>query len=517
LPHDPAAFADAAKARAEGVSRRPLNQAALASVAKDGLNDVMKFARFLVLIGLVAAGAVRAEVRLPALFQDQMVLQRDQPLPVWGWAKPGERVTVSIGKNNAAAAKADATGKWRLALKPIRATREPMQLLVSGENKITIQDVLVGEVWLCSGQSNMERQLGLRPPQQPLLNWQEDVARAKFPALRMFTVKKTAADEPKTDCEGQWVVCSPETVTNFSAVGYYFAAKLHEDLGVPIGMIHSSWGGTLAEAWTRLEAVESNPAFKSIVERRATSNTGGPNRAAVLYNGMIAPLIPYRIRGAIWYQGESNVPRAWQYRMLFPTMIGNWRKDWRQGNFPFYYVQIAPFRYGKQDPRNCAELWESQLQTLSLPKTGMAVTVDIGDVKDIHPANKKEVGRRLALWALAKDYGRNITYSGPLYRKMKLEDHAVRVYFNHARSGLSTRDGQSPSHFQVAGAGRDFVDARAEIDGDTVIVWAESVGHPVAVRYAWRDDAEPNLINKEGLPASPFRTDSWPAVTVGEN
>ncbi len=474
----------------------------------------MKKLCLLLAASLAATPWLHATVRLPALFQDHLVLQRDAPVPVWGWAKPGERVTVKLGAEKPVRTKADARGQWRVDLKRNHASMRPVQLVVAGENTIVLNDVLVGEVWVCSGQSNMERQLGPRPPQQPILHWAEEAAAANYPQLRMFTVRKATADQPQTDCQGAWAVCSPSTVTDFSAVGYFFALKLYQELDVPVGMIHSSWGGTVAEAWTSLDALAVNPAFDAIVHRRSTARAGNPNRAAVLYNAMIAPLIPYRIRGVIWYQGESNVSRAWQYRLLFPTLINDWRAAWHEGTFPFYYVQIAPFRYGREDPRACPELWEAQMMTLQVPHTGMAVLTDISDVHDIHPPNKKEVGRRLALWALAKDYRHHLVFSGPLYQELKIEGAALRLSFQYTGAGLATRDGAPPDSFEVAGVDRKFVPAHARIEGDTVVVWSDTVSQPVAARYAWRDGAQPNLMNKEGLPASPFRTDRWPAVTA---
>jgi sialate O-acetylesterase len=309
-------------------------------------------------------------------------------------------------------------------------------------------------------------------------------------------------------------------VAEFSAVAYYFGRCLHKELGVPLGLLNTSYGGTLCEAWTSLEALQGKADFQPILERRqdaVTNNKPGPNYAARLYNAMLAPLIPYAIRGAIWYQGESNVPHAFQYRKLFPTMIQDWRRVWGQGDFPFLFVQLAPFRYSGRDIKDCAELWEAQLKTLSVPQTGMAVTMDIGDVRDIHPKNKQEVGRRLALWALAKTYGKDMVHSGPLYRSMKIEGDKIRLAFDHIGGGLISRDGQPLADFTVAGEDQQFLPATAVIDGNEVVVHSQAVQAPAAVRFAWYDSAQPNLANKEGLPASPFRTDDWPAVTAGKN
>ncbi|UCF14994.1 MAG: hypothetical protein JSW59_16420, partial [Phycisphaerales bacterium] len=353
-----------------------------------------------------------------------------------------------------------------------------------------------------------------------------------------------------------WSLCSPESVPGFSAVGYFFGRELHKELNVPIGLVHTSWGGTPAEAWTRREVLEAHDQFEPILARQADiiarypqayreyeqkleewnkaaekAKADGekpprkpgaprgpdhPHSPAGLYNGMISPLVPYGIQGAIWYQGESNAGRAYQYRRLFPAMIKNWRKDWRQGNFPFLFVQLANFRATKEEPdeSNWAELREAQSMTLSLPNTGMATIIDIGDANDIHPRNKQDVGKRLALWALAETYKKNLVYSGPIYESMKVESGKIRLSFDHVGSGLVARGGEALTGFAIAGADRKFVWADARIDGNTVVVGSDDVDKPVAVRYAWADNPVCNLYNKENLPASPFRTDDWPGVTV---
>ena len=468
----------------------------------------------------VAAG----QLRLPALFSDHMVVQRGSPLPVWGWAEADQAVTVRLGEHNLAHTKADADGRWQVKLKPVQVGA-PMQLVVEADHTLTINDVVAGEVWICSGQSNMQW------PVSRSNDAESEIAAADHPMIRLFTVAMTIAEKPSEQLgmpghrHRTWKVCRPETIPSFSAVGYYFARHLHNRLNVPVGMINSSWGGTLAEAWTRLEVLQDEPILRPIAERRSAvrvdenghsiDDSKNPHRAAVLYNAMIAPLIPYRIKGAIWYQGESNVSRAWQYRTLFPTMIGNWREDWGQGDFPFYFTQLAPFNYGNTDPRCLAELWEAQFKTLSLPNTGMAVTVDITDLDNIHPPNKQDVGKRLALWALARDYAHLIVYSGPLYHSQTIDDQRIRLHFKHTGGGLKTNNGAAPSHFQIAGRDRHFIDAEATIDGETVVLRADGINAPVAARYAWRQDALPNLTNLAGLPASPFRTDRWEMVTTG--
>lgn len=463
-------------------------------------------------VWLVAVSAAWAEVRLPALFSDHLVLQRQQAVPVWGWADPGEQVIVACA-GQSAECKADAKGRWKVTLAPL-STPGPHELVVRGKTSaVTLRDVLVGEVWVCSGQSNMEWSVAVSA------NAPEEAAAAHYPQIRMFTVQKKVADLPQDDCAGAWAVCSPQSVPRFSAVGYFFARHLHRELGVPVGMINSSWGGTPADSWISRKALESVPSLRPLLERwEKNPDKKNPWRPAALYNGMIAPLVPYALRGAIWYQGESNVGRAYQYRLLMPLLIGDWRRAWGQGDFPFGMVQLAPFSYGPAGEIACAELREAQaLTTQNTPHVGMAVTMDIGNPKDIHPKNKQEVGRRLALWALAKVYGKQLVYSGPIYKSMSIEGNKARIHFDHIGSGLATRDGKAPSHFAVAGADQKFFPAEATLDGNTVVVHSAQVPQPVAVRYAWKDDAEPNLMNREGLPASPFRTDQWKGVTEGAN
>ncbi len=448
-----------------------------------------------------------AEVKLPALFSDNMVLQQDFNAPVWGWADPGEKVSVkgSWQLFGGSSATADKNGKWMLKIKTPKASG-PFSLTVRGKNVVKINNVLIGEVWICSGQSNMQMRLTAKPgwKLKGVFNYPNEIAAANYPDIRMFTVKKAIADEPQPYCEGSWSQCSPETAGGFSAAGYFFARELHKELGIPFGMIHTSWGGTPAEAWTSEEYLRQLPDYVPIPAKNQNTPT-------VLYNAMIAPIIPYGIKGAIWYQGESNTGRAYQYRTLFPTMIQCWRNDWAQGDFPFYFVQIAPFNYGSEYV--CPELQEAQLMTLSLPNTGMAVTTDIGNPIDIHPRNKQMVGRRLALWALAKNYGRkDIVYSGPLYGSMQKQGDKIRIFFDHTGSGLFSLGGNL-KHFTIAGENKEFVEATAEIDNNTVVVSSPDVKKPLSVRYAWTNTAVGNLYNFEMLPASPFRTDDWPGVT----
>ncbi|MCI0500030.1 MAG: hypothetical protein L0Y36_10215 [Planctomycetales bacterium] len=635
----------------------------------------------------VLTAVIHAEVKLPALFGNSMVLQQKSNVTVWGWAEPGEKVTVKADWSRSAKSdRADKEGKWSIKLKTPSAGG-PHTLTVSGNNSITLNDLLIGEVWVCSGQSNMEYTMAW------LLSdaVNADIAKANYPQMRLFTVKKAIAAEPLTDVEGAWQACSPDVVANFSATSYYFGQKLHKELNVPIGLVSTNWGGTPAEAWASKEALSAFSQFKDQIEPLGTSDhetaakqayqravkdwedkvaaldagmqeewfspylddsgwkemelpalwtgaelepidgilwfrrvtnlppswahtdmelhlgpiddiatiwfngvnigttfgwntprvyqipasalhvgkntlavrvidTGGKggfggkeedmrigplgadvktcatvaqtwkykvsaagavptvptnlsafnqNTPTTLYNGMIAPLIPFRIAGAIWYQGESNCYDPILYRCLLPAMIADWRQQWNQGDFPFYYVQIAPYQY---DNQTCSQaVREAQLMTLNAsPNVGMAVTMDIGEEKDVHPKNKQDVGDRLARWALAKTYGqKDIVYSGPVCKKMKIEDDKIRVMFDYIDGGLMAKDG-TLSDFMIAGDDKNFVPARAVIDGDTVVVSSQAVPNPVAVRYGWSNWVSGTLFNKAGLPASSFRTDDWP-------
>ncbi len=464
------------------------------------------------IVGLVVVSPgslATAGLKLPAVIGDNMVLQQGRPIYLWGWADKGAEVVVSIAAQTVST-KADDQGRWKVLLAKLESG-DPLELSIkSGSETRTLKNVLVGEVWVCSGQSNMEMGVGAANDAA------KEIAAAKYPQIRLFTVEKHNEPAPLDDCKGncRWTECSPATLGSggwggFSAAAYYFGRELHKQLNVPIGLIHTSWGGTPAELWTSRKALEAEPQLKGV-------------HGSGLYNGMIAPLIPFGIRGAIWYQGEANVGGAYQYRTLLPTMIRNWREDWREGDFPFYIVQIAPYHYNRSgngkplDPRRlepCAELWEAQLLTAkTTANTGLAVTTDIGNLNDIHPKNKQEVGRRLALWALAKTYGRHVPYSGPVYRSMSIDGSEIRLAFSHAK-GLKSADDKPLSCFTIAGADRKFVPAEARIDGETIVVSAKDVPEPVAVRFAWREDATPNLVNAADLPASPFRTDNFKGVT----
>jgi len=490
-------------------------------------------------------GMVQADVRLPALFTDHMVLQQRKPITVWGWADPGERVTVTLnGKTRRTTARG---GEWQVRLPAQKASTEPTTLVVQGDNRIEIRDVLVGEVWICSGQSNMEW------PLQRSADPDATIQNATHPQIRLFTVPKKKAVDPVRDVEASWQLCQPETVKSFSAVGYYFGRELYDSLQVPIGLIHTSWGGSPAEVWMRWDLlaaneiyqreilqpwIEANTQFQSDLEAwqkeaaelkkegkeptRPQPRTGW--RPAELFNGMIAPLVPYTIAGAIWYQGESNAGRAYQYRHLFPNMIQNWRDDWDQGDFPFLAVQLAPWdKNRKRSPEEIAavptdsdwaELREAQMMAAEAMKNvGVAVITDYGDKDDIHPTQKKPVGERLALLALDIAYGKKVVSSGPIFQKMKIKKGKAILSFDHAGSGLESRGGKLRG-FAICGEDGRFLWAEAAIDGDQVIVSHPLISEPVAVRYGWADYPIVNLFNREGLPASPFRTDAYPMVTA---
>ncbi|MEI8309939.1 MAG: sialate O-acetylesterase [Verrucomicrobiota bacterium] len=517
----------------------------------------------IVLSLLAAAPWVRAEVKPNSLFSNGAVLQQGMALPVWGTAKDGEKVTVQLDGGSAETVAKD--GKWSVRLKPHKAGG-PFTMTIAGENTITVDNMLVGEVWICSGQSNMEFGFGRAA------NAAEEAPKADYPKLRMFTVPHKNAVTPETDAAGTWVECSPTSVGRFSAVGYFFGRDIQKATGFPVGMIHTSVGGTPAQAWTSLsglqadkelqgyvdsikqvadaypKAAEAYPkeladfqaklkawnesdagkAYEASVKAWAEENKkavaegmpaipkpqpaadlpkaprtpeGGSGTPTVLFNGMVAPLVPYAIRGAIWYQGEANSANAKVYRTLFPRMIADWREKWGEGDFPFLFVQIAPHK--NMSP----EIREAQLLSWQkTPATAMAVTTDVGSATDIHPKQKEPVGARLALAARALAYGEKIEYSGPIFDTMKVAGNRATLTFKHTGTGLVAKDGELKG-FTIAGADKKFVPAKAVIEGKTIIVSAEEVTAPVAVRFGWNNVPDVNLYNKEGLPASPFRSD----------
>lgn len=462
----------------------------------------------------LAGPQARADVKPHALFSDGMVLQqRKDPrmgAPVWGTADPGEKVEVSLvqdGSGPAAIASADKDGRWQVSV-PTTKAGGPFTMTIKGKNEITIKDVYVGEVWVCSGQSNMEW------PLRATADAQKAIENATNPKIRLFTVPHKVSATPVTDVNGKWSECNPDTAKNFSAVGYYFGRDLQKALNVPVGLIHSSWGGTVAEAWTTKEALEAEDDLKGLIPQEVKPNN--PNQGTVLYNGMIAPLIPYAIKGAIWYQGESNAGRAYQYRTLFPAMIKSWRTAWKEGDFPFLFVQLAPFQAIVKEPQESAwaELREAQMFTsLKVKNTGMAVITDVGDPRDIHPKQKEPVGARLALAARAVAYGEKIVYEGPTFDHLAVDGNKAVLSFKNVGKGLECR-GEALQGFTIAGEDKKFHNAKAEIKGDQIVVWSDEVAKPVAVRYGWANCPVVNLWNKDGLPAPPFRTDDFPMVTA---
>jgi len=450
---------------------------------------------------LCPAGA-DAEVTVPRIFGSNMVMQRDIALPVWGAADAGEKVTVKLGACTKTAT-ADKDGNWKVVMAAMKCSAKPTTMTISGKNKIELENILIGEVWICSGQSNMQWSITRSA------NPKEEIAASDYPQIRLLSVKRAINTEPQKDFSGQWQVCSPKTSGGFSAVGYFFGRKLHKELKVPIGLVNSSWGGTRIEPWTPTVGFDAVPALKKIADdtRKLTGKINSRTPRAI-YNAMIAPLKPVAIRGAIWYQGESNMGEGMLYFEKMKALIGGWRKVWGQGDFPFGFVQLAPFdRYGgDRQPK----LWEAQTAALSIPNTGMCVTTDITTLKNIHPPNKQDVGLRLALWALATSYDKkDLVYSGPMYKSMKVSGKTIVLTFDHVGGGLASRDGKDLDWFEIAGDDKAFVKATAKIVGNTVVVSSDSVAKPAAVRFGWSQKATPNLMNKEGLPASPFRTDRW--------
>jgi sialate O-acetylesterase len=512
-------------------------------------------ALLLVLGSLWNPAAAQAEVRLPHVFGSHMVLQQEKPLTIWGWATPGETVKVQLGSESQTT-QANDKGEWKVVLPAMKAGG-PYTLAVSGSSTVTFDDVMIGEVWLCSGQSNMEFGIGNGN------NAKEEIANANHPGIRLLMVDNHWDPQPQSDMKGTWKICTPESVAaggwnGFSAVGYFFGRELNEKLGVTVGLIDADWGGTRIESWTPPEGFATVPALKSEYEKVQLSDPRTelhqerlgqtldqfeqwekaarqamtaqeivppvPNypdelraphdlqQATALYNGMIYPLEPFPIRGAIWYQGESNMGEGMRYAEHMRALVGGWRKLWDEGDFPFYFVQIAPYNYGG-NPAAEAELWEAQtVAGNTIPNAGMVVVNDIGNLQNIHPTDKQDVGHRLALLALAKTYGqKDLVYSGPTFKSLTVDGDSLRVTFDHVGGGLASRDGKPLDWFEIIDADEGgFVKADARIDGDSVILSAPGVKHPVAMRFAWSGLAEPNLMNKEGLPAGSFRAGNVP-------
>jgi len=465
---------------------------------------------------LSVSALLHAEIELPRVLSSHMVLQRSAEVTLWGWAGPGEEIVVDPDWGEPRSTKAGTDGTWQLKVKTNSDPNSHSITFRAGNETTRLTDIRFGEVWLASGQSNMEMPLAaVSGAYTGIRDAKQEIAAANYPDIRLFQVGNFSSYKPLTDVRAgntiygvppakcTWQRCSPKTVKHFSSTAYFFARELHRQLDVPIGIIDASWGGTKAEVWTPREGLEKLGYDKLLRDAKQAKQNQDEKIASRLYNGMIHPLRNTTIRGAIWYQGESNVSTANRYRELFVTMIGHWRKDWGY-DFPFYFTQISPYRY---KDFNSSLLREAQFNSMSIPNTGMAVTMDIGNIRDIHPKNKQEVGRRLALWALAKDYQRNIDYSGPAFRSATTNGDRIRIAFDYAENGLTTSNGKPPSHFEIAGQDHKFHSAKAEIEGQAVVVYSPSVSKPIAVRYAFSNEATPNLTDKSGLPASSFRTD----------
>jgi sialate O-acetylesterase len=512
----------------------------------------MKITPYLLALALALPMAVRAELKLPTVIGDHMVLQQKQTNPIWGWDTPGTKVSVSFA-GQTKSAEADKDGKWTVKLDPLGANATPQSMTVKGTSEKTVQDILIGEVWMCSGQSNMGFALSS--------DWNGDLEAlaSKHPNLRLFALPMVGTQELQNDVTAKWEASTPETAKPFTAVGLLFGRYLHEILGVPVGLIDNAWGGSAAEAWVRRSTIENDPRFKDLITRwkdteatydfekvkaahatatekwkadvakakaegkpapaplRAPQNQLiGQHRPGNIFAGMMHPTMPYGIKGVIWYQGESNASRAWEYRDLFPFMITEWRKEWKQGDFPFYWVQLADFK--AQDPNpvdsDWAELREAQTLSMKLPNTGQCVITDIGEGRDIHPRNKHDVAARLVRWALAKDYGIDIKYRSPEFKSLEIKDNKAIVTLDTFGSTLRPFDVTEAIGFAVCGEDKVWHWANgAIIPPNKVELTCAEVAKPIHVRYAWANNPVCNLFSNEGLPVTPFRTDDFEMIT----
>lgn len=518
------------------------------------------------LLLLITGLTAHAELRLPAIIGDNMVLQQKQSNPIWGWDTPGTEVKVTLG-NQSKTAQADAKGKWTIKLDPLPASAVPTFMTIQGTTKRELKNILVGEVWVCSGQSNMGFNLN------SVWDADLDIATAKYPQIRLISVPQVGTQELQDDFKGQWEECSPLTAGSFTAVGYHYGRVLHEMLGVPVGLIDNAWGGSSCEAWVRRDVLEKDARFKAMIDKwkqteatytdavfetqkaehqakvdawviarkealkagkpvpanppRAPQNVlRGQHRPGNLYAGCLHPILGYGIKGAIWYQGESNASRAHEYGYLFPLMITHWRNEWKQGDFPFYWVQLADFKPEQAEPGDSdwAELRESQTMSIrKLANAGQCVITDLGEANDIHPKNKRDVAERLARWALVKDYGLNLPYRSPELKESTFEGDKALLTFDFAPQGLRTIDVDEVKGFALCGADQKWVWAKASIIGGSkkgtnqIAVSSPQVPQPVAVRYAWSDNPICNVFSAEGLPVAPFRTDNFPMITDPAN
>ncbi len=498
------------------------------------------------------AGSSYAELKLPAIFGDSMVLQQKQEDPVWGWDTPGTSVTVFF-VDQVKTAEADNDGRWEVKLDSMSANAAPRTMTIKGTTERVLKDILIGEVWMCSGQSNMR--FNLKD------DWKGDLESmtGSIPGMRFIHVPEVGTQDLQTDFKGKWDLCTPESCKDFSAIGFFYGRYLHQILGVPVGLINNAWSGSAAEAWVRRESLQNDPRFHDTMEgwkmreEQITSATAqsdyhaameawqketaaaqgegkaaprapdspqalltGHSRPGNIFNGVVNPTIGYGVKGVIWYQGESNSTRAWEYARLFPFMIERWRAEWQQGDFPFYWVQLADYRDEVPEAGDAmwAELREAQTKTLSLPNTGQAVITDLGEANDIHPKNKLDVAARLVRWALAKDYGMKIPYRSPEFKSSSITGNRIAVTLDCYGGVLRTKDVAEVRGFAICGTDKVWQWAQAKIAGDdTLEVWSEKVSEPVAVRYAWADNPVCNLLTKDGLPVTPFRSDDFELTT----
>lgn len=463
---------------------------------------------FLLILMICAMESV-AIIRLPPIISSNMVLQQNAQATLWGWANPSERfVIISSWKSTADTVTAFNSGKWKAKISTPSAGG-PFTITIKGRmNTIVLENILIGEVWVCSGQSNMEM--------SNTKQIQDELPNSKNDNIRFFTVAKKTSDYPQDHAEGEWVSCTEETLRRFSAVAYFFGKKLNTDLHVPIGLIQSAWSGTPVELWEPAEVIDSDAVMKEAATK-IKDVTYRPNKPALIYNAMIYPISNYSISGVIWYQGEGNTARAHAYEKMFTGMIGAWRKQFQQ-DFPFYYVQIAPYTY--EHTHEAALLMEQQTRSLTYPKTGMVVITDLVDnVKDQHPKNKADVGLRLANMALAETYQQPVpvpVYKNPMYRKMEIRKEKISLFFDHAPNGFVVKNNEKPTEFFIAGSDQRFLPAEGKIEKDRIVVYNKQVSNPVAVRFSFSNTGMSNVFNKEGLPIVPFRTDNWEVVPVKE-
>lgn len=491
------------------------------------------------------------QLKMPAIFSDNMVLQRDMPIPIWGWEEPNKTINVSLGKIKQSA-KSDSAGKWMVKLPPFPAGGSYTLIISGKKDKVSFKNVMIGDVWICSGQSNMVFKLS------ETIDGNKEVSKANYPNIRLFTVNRKIAKSPQDDTGGNWSECNSLSAKDFSAVGYFFGREIYNNINVPIGLINISWGGTPIEAWMSDEVLRSDSdvlpiysewerkiekypealekykieleSWKKLKKEADENGTKppeeiipplGPESArqpSVLFNGLVNPVIPFGIKGVIWYQGESNFKRGYQYRKLFPLMIKDWRNRWGQGDFPFIFVQLPNYKSQYEKKYAWAEVREAQLMTLqAVENTAMAISIDIGDPDDLHPKNKKDIGKRLALGALKIAYNKDIAFSGPIYKAMIALNGKIKLEFEHTGGGLISKNNEPLKGFEIAGEDKIFVKANAVIEGNSVIVWSDEIKKPKAVRYGWESAPEVNLYNKANLPASPFRTDNWKGDSEGYN